>query len=316
VRSRARLDYATVQRTVDDGTAEEPVVLLRDVGVRRAALEEARGGISLNVPEQEITRSGDGYVLGYRAPLPADAWNAQVSLLTGMAAADLMLRSGTGILRTLPSAPDGSVARLRRVAHALGVDWPEGTPYSAVVRALDPHRTRDAAFAQECTTLLRGAGYTVFRDGHVPEHAVHAAVAAPYTHCTAPLRRLVDRYAGELCVAAAAGGPPPDWVLGALDALPPEMAGGSRRAAQAERASLDLVEAALLKNRVGEVFDAVVIDVKDTRPTAGTVHLDAPAVVAPVESAPGAPPLPLGDRLRVRLTEADPARPGVLFAPA
>ncbi|MBM9434775.1 hypothetical protein JT723_02730 [Streptomyces bryophytorum] len=292
---------------------------------RGAGGGRAGGGISLNVPEQEITRSGGGYVLGYRAPLPADAWNAQVSLLTGMAAADLRLRSGTGILRTLPSAPDGSVARLRRVAHALGADWPEGTPYSAVVRALDPHRTRDAAFAQECTTLLRGAGYTVFRDGHVPEHAVHAAVAAPYTHCTAPLRRLVDRYAGELCVAAAAGSPPPEWVPAALDALPPEMAGGSRRAAQAERASLDLVEAALLKDRVGEVFDAVVIDVKDTRPTAGTVHLDTLAVVAPVESSPkaspggaptGAPPLPLGDRLRVRLTEADPARPGVLFAPA
>ncbi|CAG6392676.1 RNB domain-containing ribonuclease [Streptomyces cocklensis] len=316
VRSRARLDYATVQRTVDDGTAEEPVALLRDIGVRRAALEAARGGISLSVPEQEITRSGGSYVLGYRAPLPAGAWNAQVSLLTGMAAADLMLRSGTGILRTLPSAPDGSVARLRRVAHALGVDWPDGTPYSAVVRALDPRRTRDAAFAQECTTLLRGAGYTVFRDGHVPDHAVHAAVAAPYTHVTAPLRRLVDRYAGELCVAAAAGTPPPGWALGALDALPAEMAGGFRRAAQAERASLDLVEAALLRDRVGEVFDAVVIDVRDARPTAGTVHLDAPAVVAPVESPPGAPPLPLGHHLRVRLTEADPARPGVLFAPA
>ncbi|WP_327291354.1 RNB domain-containing ribonuclease [Streptomyces sp. NBC_01198] len=316
IRSRARLDCATVQRAVDAGTAEEPVALLDAVGTRRAALEVARGGVSLDVPEQELTRTGGGYVLGYRSPLPADAWNAQIALLTGMAAAGLMLRSGTGVLRTLPAAPAASVARLRRVAHALGVRWPDGAPYASVVRALQPHRPRDAAFAQECAALLRGAGYTVFRDGDVPGHAVHAAVAAPYAHCTRASHRLVDRYTGELCLAAAAGTRPPGWVLDALDALPAEMAGGARRAAQAERAGLDLAEAALLADRAGEVFDAVVIDVEDAHPGAGTVQLGSPPIAAPVESAPGAPPLPLGRHLRVRLTEAGPARPGVLFTPA
>ncbi|MET7760277.1 RNB domain-containing ribonuclease [Streptomyces sp. NPDC005389] len=314
VRSRAKLDYATVQKQIDTGTAEEPVALLRDIGRLREALEAERGGISLNVPEQEIVEQDHTYSLAYRAPLPADGWNAQISLLTGMAAADLMTAAGTGILRTLPTAPDGAVARLRRSAQALGVDWPHHVSYADVVRAADPANPRHAAFLQECTTLLRGAGYTVFTAGHIPTPAVHAAVADEYTHCTAPLRRLVDRYAGELCVAAVAGDEPPEWVRAALSALPDEMAGGSRLANTVERENVDIVEAALLRERVGEIFDAYVIDVKEREPAVGTVHLDDPAVVARI--AGGESRLPLGEWLRVRLAEADPGTAKVLFAPA
>lgn len=314
VRSRAKLDYETVQHRIDAGTAEPPIALLADIGHLREALEVARGGISLNVPEQEITEQNGTYVLGYRTPLPADGWNAQISLLTGMAAADLMLTSGTGILRTLPTAPDGAVSRLRRSAKALRIDWPHHVPYSRLIRTLDPKNPRHAAFLQECTTLLRGAGYTTFTNGERPDPATHAAVAAPYTHCTAPLRRLVDRYAGELCLAAVAGEEPPEWVTAALPDLSQEMADGTRRANSVERECVDIVEAALLKDRVGETFDAYVVDVKEQDPTAGTVHLEDPAVVAAIKG--GTAKLPLGERLRVRLTQADPGAAKVQFAPA
>ncbi|MFF8269229.1 RNB domain-containing ribonuclease [Streptomyces sp. NPDC016562] len=313
VRSRARLDYAGAQKAIDTRTAEEPLALLEDVGRLREALERERGGISLNVPEQEVVAHDGSYALAYRAPLPADGWNAQISLMTGMAAADLMLAAGQGILRTLPSAPDGAVGRLRRAAKALRIDWPHHVPYAELVRSLDPHRPAHAAFLQECTGLLRGAGYTAFTGGRSPDPAIHSAVAAPYAHCTAPLRRLVDRYAGELCVAAAAGAEPPQWAVAALDALPERMAQGTRLANTAERECVDLVEAAVLKDRVGETFDATVIDVKDREPLVGTVHLEDPAVVGRIRSTEE---LPLGDRIRVRLTEADPGTAKVLFAPA
>ncbi|MEU0860506.1 RNB domain-containing ribonuclease [Streptomyces griseofuscus] len=318
VRSRARLDYAGVQRAIDTGTAEEPVALLREIGRARERQEAARGGISLTVPEQEITERDHTYALSYRAPLPAEAWNAQLSLLTGMAAADLMLARGTGILRTLPPAPDGAVARLRRTARALGVDWPHHVPYAAVISALDPRVPHHAAFLQECTTLLRGAGYTVFRDGALPAITTHAAMAAPYTHCTAPLRRLADRYALELSLSAASNDPPPDWVLAALDALPHRMADGAQRASTVEHESIDIVAAALLKDRVGETFDACVVDLDDHHAGVGTVQLASPAVLGRVEG----PDLPLGDPLRVRLVKASPGSSGSpgtarpLFIPA
>ncbi|MET9083535.1 RNB domain-containing ribonuclease [Streptomyces sp. NPDC004237] len=316
VRSRAKLDYAGVQKQIDEGTAEEPVALLREIGEARERLEVERGGISLNVPEQEIVEYDHTYELTYRAPLPADAWNAQISLLTGMAAAELMLAHGTGVLRTLPVAPDGAVARLRRTAHALRIEWPHHVSYATLIRSLNPHRPRHAAFLQECTTLLRGAGYTVFRDGALPAITTHAAVAAPYAHCTAPLRRLADRYASELCLAAAAGEDPPDWVLMALDTLPKEMAEGARRAGTVERESVDIVEAALLKDRVGDVFDGCVVEVEQRRPTVGRVLLQQPAVIGRIEAPAAGEPLPLGERLWVRLTEADPGTAKVRFAPA
>ncbi|KUN28645.1 ribonuclease II [Streptomyces antibioticus] len=315
VRSRAKLDYEGVQKEIDGGTAEEPLALLKVVGRLREELEVARGGISLNVPEQEIVERNGGYELTYRAPLPADGWNAQISLLTGMAAADLMLAHGTGVLRTLPAAPDGAVGRLRRTARALHIDWPHHVSYAALVRSLDPHDPHHAAFLQECTTLLRGAGYTVFRDGVLPPLTTHAAVAAPYAHCTAPLRRLADRYASEICLAAVAGEAPPEWVLSALESLPKEMAEGGRRAGTVERECVDIVEAALLKDRVGEVFDGCVVEVEERRPSVGVVLLESPAVIGRIDGIEGED-LPLGERLRVRLSQADPGAAKVRFVPA
>lgn len=234
-----------------------------------------------------------------------------------MAAADLMLAGGTGVLRTLPAAPDGAVGRLRRTAQALHIEWPHHVSYAQLIRSLDPHRPRHAAFLQECTTLLRGAGYTVFRDGALPPITTHAAVAAPYAHCTAPLRRLADRYAAEICLAAVAGEPPADWVLAALGVLPKEMADGSRLAGAVERACVDIVEAVLLKDRVGEVFDGYVVEVEERQPagrqlTVGKVQLESPAIIGRIEGEH----LPLGERLRVRLTQADPEAATVRFAPA
>ncbi|MGW1022241.1 RNB domain-containing ribonuclease [Streptomyces sp. NPDC002577] len=321
VRNRTRFDYASAQRHIDAGTAEEPLALLETVGTLREQREAERGGISLNVPEQQIIeapapgrRATGTYALGYRAPLPTDRWNAQISLLTGMAAAELMLAHGTGVLRTLPAAPDGAVGRLRRTAKALGIDWPHHVPYAELIRSLDPRQPRHAAFLQECTTLLRGAGYTVFTGGKLPEHTLHAAVAAPYTHCTAPLRRLIDRYTSEISLAAAADREPPEWVLAGLETLPAEMAEGTRRAGTVERECLDIVEAALLMDRIGDVFDACVVDVKEHEPTVGTVQLTDPAVVARIEG--GTEPLPLGEPLRVRLVQADPGKAKALFTPA
>ena len=141
--------------------------------------------------------------------------------MTGMAAADLMLHGEVGVLRTLPKAPDGALDRLRRAAHALGVPWPADRSYAEVVHSLDPANSRHAALLEEATSLLRGAGYTAF-DGGVPEQATHAAVAAEYAHATAPLRRLVDRYVGAVCLALCAGDDVPAWALSA----PAAAAGG------------------------------------------------------------------------------------------
>jgi exoribonuclease R len=117
---------------------------------------------------------------------------------------------------------------------------------------------------------------------------------------TAPLRRLVDRYAAEVCVALCADQPVPEWVRAGLDVVPKAMAEAERRAHQYERAIVDLVSAALLQGHVGDVFSGVVTEV-DERTSKGTVQLQDPAVEASVAG----PDLPLGSRVDLRLVEAD-----------
>ena len=53
VRSRAKLDYGGVQSALDAGRADEPLVLLREIGTLRLALEAARGGVSLDLPDRK-----------------------------------------------------------------------------------------------------------------------------------------------------------------------------------------------------------------------------------------------------------------------
>ena len=126
VRSRQKLDYDGVQRSLDEGTAEETLTLLREVGLLRQEREARRGGINLTIPEQRIDESENGYVLSFRAPLPVEGWNAQISLMTGQAAAELMVKARLGVLRTLPEADPKAVERLRRTAKALGIEWERG----------------------------------------------------------------------------------------------------------------------------------------------------------------------------------------------
>jgi exoribonuclease R len=296
VRSVAQHTYADVPA--------ELAPLLQEVGERRLALERARGGVRLAVPEQEVEKEGAAWTVRYRVPLPSEDSNAQVSLLTGMAAADLMLRAGTGILRTQPPPDERSLERLRRQAGALHVDWPASMSYPEFVRTLDPALPAHAALMHEATGVGHGAGYTAF-DGTPPEDPEHFAIAAPYAHATAPLRRLQDRYVSECCLAASAGVPVPDWVRAGLPGLAEAMAAGDHRARVVERGVVDLVEAMLLEGREGERFDAVVIDEK-------LVQLREPAVRGRLE---GASPEP-GSEVSVRLDRSDPAARTVAFSVA
>ena len=312
VRSRAQLAYGDVQRAIDAGTADESLVLLREIGLLRQELEVERGGIDVRVPDQEIEADGPGFRLAMRAPHPVESWNAQISLLTGMCAARMMLDAGIGIVRTMPPPPDEDYERLRRTAEGLGIEWPRDVSYAELVRALDPRPPAHAAFLNLVTILLRSAGYTVLEravDDDVPDALRHAAVAAPYAHVTAPLRRLVDRYGTEACLAIAAGREVPSWVVDALPALPEEMRQADLRARALDRACVDLVEAVILAPHVGEEYQAVVVD---ERKEYDVVQLHWPAVRTHVRGGG----LGLGRRVRLRLTGVDVGARQVTFAPA
>ena len=173
----------------------------------------------------------------------------------------------------------------------------------------------------------------------------HAGVASEYAHVTAPIRRLGDRFAAEACLelsagewweipereGVAAGHEGPGEVAGRLDGVG---AGVSRRgfaapqpaeqrAADAEvpaimnrtsqlsnavqNACLNLAEAVVLRDSVGETFRAGMLRPADERHDA-EVFVFEPPVIAQCRGE-----VPPGQPLEVRLVEADPARRRVRF---
>src|SRR3546814_15753372 len=88
--------------------------VLREIGELRIRREQRRGGISLPLPEQEVRVEDGRWALEFRARHPVEDWNEQISLLTGMAAAPLMVQHRVGLLRTLPPAEPYALGRLHR----------------------------------------------------------------------------------------------------------------------------------------------------------------------------------------------------------
>jgi exoribonuclease R len=303
VRSVARLDYAGVQSDADAGRLHPSIAVLPAIGRLRQQAARRRHAIELDLPDSEVVRACDGHwTLERRAILPVEKDNAEISLLTGMCAASIMLRGTVGILRTLPPPTPGQVAALRKATAVLGIPWPDDEPPGDVVSQLDGSRPREAAFLEDAVRLLRGAGYTPF-DGAPPEQSGHGGVGAPYAHVTAPLRRLVDRFGTEVCLALHAGTAVPDWARSALPDLPGIMAGSDRLADGLERACADAVSEFLLAGRVGQTFTGIVVQIDQGRDRA-TVLLDDP----PVRARCAPDHLTEGSRVTVRLTAVDSAQ--------
>ena len=295
-------------RPIDDGSADESLMPLREVGELRLKREQARGGVSLPLPEQEVDTAGSEWAAHYRDLLPVEEWNAQMSLLTGFAAASLMMYARVGFLRTLPPPHPRDLQRLHRTAHALGVEWPAELIFADFIRGLDASKPQHAAMISACTRLLRGSGYVAF-DGETPAQPLHSALNAEYAHVTAPLRRLGDRYASEVCVALCAG----EEVRAGCTRRCPAGQGDAGVLAAGQQLRADGARpgrGGTAPQRVGESFAAVVVDVNEKEPTRGTVTVADPAVEAPVVSATE---LPLGTDVRARLTTADVARRKVEF---
>ena len=313
IRSRRQLDYPSAQADLDANRGPDAALLgmLRDVGRARVVLEAERGGASLATPEILVSMAEGRYALDRRQLLPMETWNAQLSLMTGMAAATMMLDGGVGILRTMPPAQPDAIARLRRQARALGTPWPDDQPYGDYLRMLDGTNPAHLAILHAASSLFRGAGYTPF-DGAAPAETMQSAVGAPYAHVTAPLRRLVDRFGLVICEAHSAGVAVPDWARAALPELPKQMARSSNLANRLERITLDAVEAALLVPRIGDEFDAVVLSAGgmsgSRQNDGGTVQLIDPAVEALCDGH-----LEPGTDVRVRLVEADISTASVRF---
>ncbi len=305
IHSRAKLAYETA-------SADRLPAAFDEFAARIAHAEDRRGASRTETPEQEVVADVDsGYHIEFRPRLVNEDANAAMSLATNMAVAAALLAAHSGLFRVMPEPDDARVRSLRYTARALGLQWPENVTLRSFERTLgvnspanDPATNPvNAAFLIAARRAAGGASYAPYAPGVIPWHS---AMAATYSHGTAPLRRLADRYVVAAALAVANGRPVPDELQQAFTRLPAVMEHAETRASRIERSVIDMVEAVMLHGREGQSFDAVVVDHDDR---GARIQLCDPAVVARV-SAHGVRP---GDNIRVRLVSSDTSRRVLTF---
>jgi len=274
------------------------------VGKLRQQSSLRRHAINLRLPSVRVVGDGDTFELVIEPRHPVMDYNSEISLLTGMVAGRMMVDAGVGFLRTLGPADAGGEADFRREAGNLGYPAEEvAGDIGEFLAGVDADTPRGMAVMREAQKLLRGSGYVDLSAG---EPEVHAGIGGYYSHVTAPLRRLIDRYATEVCLAICAGTEVPEWVMRDAPRVIKTMGRSSQLANTVEKACLHLTEATVLEPWVGHNFDGVTLK---TGENAARVFIVDPPVLAPSSGAPEE-----GAETKFSLVRADPAAREVNFA--
>lgn len=321
VRSRARFDYVEVERDRVNGTLHPAIRHLPAVGQARQQSDLRREAINLRLPSVSVEKdSGGDYHLVIEPRELMNDYNSELSLMAGMCAGKLMMEAGIGLLRTLPPASPKDVSKFDAAAAALGF-FRGDKGLGELLAEIDASTPQGMALMRDAQSLLRGASYVAFgfgsgeaaggvdqreRPGDKVEPAVHAGVGGFYAHVTAPLRRLADRYATEVCLAIQGGSDVPKWVTAGIERVVDTMKSSTPRANQVDRACLRLTEAMVLQPWVGQNFSAAVMH---TGAEEADVFVAEPPVIADCVGTPEE-----GTTALVTLVKADTQERKVEFA--
>ena len=252
---------------LDDGSARETLRLLAEVGELRLAREAARGGVSLPAARAGGRRRGRALARWSsadccrwrtgtpRSPCsPASArrtsWSTRAS---GCCARCRRPTPATCSGCTAPPAPWASSGPPRC-----------STPTSSAPST--PASPTHAAMVDACTRLLRGSGYVALR-----RRGARASRSTPRWPRSTPTSppRCAGSATGTPARSASRCAPAPRCRPGCSRRCPAcRRRCAPRRSARGayERGVLDLVEAGVLEDRVGEVFAGVVVDVDEKEP--------------------------------------------------
>jgi VacB/RNase II family 3'-5' exoribonuclease len=294
VRSTAKLAYDQLS------AAQLPPDVI-ELSRRISAAEARRGAFRVERQEQEVVSdpaSQAGWTLRYAKRHESEDHNAALSLATNLAVADYFLENACGLYRVMDEPSTVELKSLRNQAALMGVRWAPEESLHQVVARLDQSRPDHAAFALAMRRTGGGANYAVLCAPESTKGPWHAAIAAPYAHATAPMRRLADRYVLDLLVALFQGdGVAVEELQSVLARLPEVMEAAERRAARIDRECIELVEARILEDRVGETLTGQVIEVLKE---AVQLQVDHPAITwrvrLPSEKVPA-----LGEHVQVKV---------------
>ena len=329
MRSAARLTYEATQHSAESGgEANLPggtIANLYAAWRALAAARRARGPIELELPERKVVLDAAGRVAAIVATPRLDSHRLieEFMILANVAAAEEILRGELpGLFRAHAEPAAEKIASLAGFLRAFGVRLPmrERIAPGDLTAALTPLAGTEAAgiAAERTLQSLPQAGYSPANIGHF------GLALAAYAHFTSPIRRYADLVVHRALIGAfglGAGGSDSEGAE-ALDALARSLGTTERRAVEAERAVLARAQAALLAGRIGSIGEARISGVTRSLLFVTLLETGAEGIV-PVSTLPAdswrfeeastslvgarsGSRLAVGERLSVRLAEADP----------
>ncbi len=321
----AKLDYESVgpwlegksslpERVAAIPGLEEQIRLQDEAARRLAARRRQEGSLELETIEVRPVLDTQGQVTGLEVPSKnrAHALIENFMVAANTVIARFLSQNGVPALQRTVRSPE-RWARIVALAEELG-EW---LPDTANSRALSTFliRRREAnpvSFPDLSLSIIKLLGpgeYAVVRPG---EHLGHFGLAAStYTHSTAPNRRYPDLITQRLIKATLKGEAPPPYTESDLDVLARHCTEREDASRKVERLMRKVAAAALLAERVGDIFTAIVTGVSRK----GTfARLLSPPVEGRVVT--GEAGMDVGDSVRVRLIATDPLQGYIDFARA
>ena len=343
MRSAASLTYEEVQAAIDGepsdraGPLLDPVI--RPLYAAYEALRRARARrepLELDLPERQIVLSEDGRVasVAFKARLDAHRLIEEFMVLANVAAAEALERRRVPLLYRVHEEPAPErIEALRDTAEASGLSLAKGQ----VMRTAQLNRLLDQAAGTPDAELLSIATLRSMPQAYyAPGNLGHFGLALPrYAHFTSPIRRYADLVVHRALIRAHGWDPDPkadgltDGEIVRLEETAEHISETERRSMAAERDTVDRYLAAYLQGRVGAEFEGRVSGVQrfglfvklDETGADGLVpvgslgaeywHHDRDAQT--LMGSDTGRVLGLGQRVRVRLSEAVPVTGGLLF---
>ena len=301
-----------VPRAVRDTQGlEEQVRLQHEVAqrLRRRRMEE--GALDLDTLEAEaVVEQGIVRDLVVQRQNPARQLIEEFMVAANETMVHHLARAGMPLIQRIVRVPrhwDGIV----ETAAGLGENLPKHPDARALARFLDRRKAADPErFPDLSLTIVKLMGpgeYVPFVPGEVP--IGHFALAVmDYTHSTAPNRRYVDVINQRLIKSVIDGRAAP-YTAPELANLASWLTGREKAAQKAERFMRKAAAAVLLRDRIGETFDAIVTGAAEKGVYA---RLIAPPAEGRVVQGGGS--LKVGQKVRVRLLATDPYNGFIDFA--
>ncbi len=220
-----------------------------------------RGGLDLDIPEARVWLEGEKVADIRVAPRnQAQMLIEDCMLAANEAVAETLSGAHRPVLYRIHEEPDpGKLAGFKETAQALGLALPRfeaGPEWFAAVLESARQSGLEPVVGSLLLRTLQQARYS-------PENTRHFGLAAPfYLHFTSPIRRYPDLLAhralqGLLTGEASGMGLLPE-AYGDLTEAGLQLSRCERRAIEAERDAQSRCAALFLKDRTGEIFDAVI----------------------------------------------------------